>query len=216
MNLSPSTLYDLARMALVFAHVVSCAIAVGFAFFADFRVLKARGSLKPRDNEVVQQVATFVAGALVALWITGAGIILMDVGHVPSFEEILARPKVAAKIFVVSVLTLNGVLLHAYALPRLPKIDLAASMLGGASATSWVFAIFLGVGKPLAPLLSSGEFIALYGLALVLGMAVAGAVHVLVHTTQRGRPDRRRLALKSRPLRATVRDFSPEGRQRLT
>ena len=181
MNLNPSTLHDLARMALVFAHVVSCAIAVGFAFFADFRILKARGSLKPRDHEIVHQVAVFVVGALMALWITGAGIILMDFGHVPTMDEILARPKVAAKLFVVLVLTLNGALLHLYALPRLHRIDLASSLIGGVSAASWVFAIFLGVGKPLAALLSPSHFLALYGFALVLGVAVAGSVHVLVH-----------------------------------
>ncbi|MCW5615236.1 MAG: hypothetical protein KIT32_08965 [Rhodocyclaceae bacterium] len=188
MTLDPSTFHDLARMALVFAHVVSCAIAVGFAFFADFRVLKARGSLKPRDHEIVQQVAVFVVGALIALWITGAGIILMDFGHVPSMDEILARPKVAAKLFVVLVLTLNGILLHFYALPRLHRIDLVSSLIGGVSAASWVFAIFLGVGKPLAALLSPSHFLALYGFSLVLGVSVAAAVHLLVHGAQRSVP----------------------------
>lgn len=186
MNLDSTTLHDLTRMALVFAHVIACAIAVGFAFFADFRVLKARGTLRPRDLEVVHQVATFVVVALLALWVTGAGIVLLDVGHVPSMDELLARPKVAAKLFVVSVLTLNGVLLHVYALPRMNRIDLASSMIGGVSATSWMFAVFLGVGKPLATLLSAGQFLLLYGFALVVGIGTAAAVHVLAHGAARG------------------------------
>jgi hypothetical protein len=68
-------------------------------------------------------------------------------------------------------------------LPRLHRITLASSVIGGVSAASWMFAIFLGVGKPLATLLSLAQFLELYGAALVAGITVAAAVHVLMHGT---------------------------------
>jgi hypothetical protein len=73
-------------------------------------------------------------------------------------------------------LTLNGFLLHAYALPRLRRLDFLAALIGGVSASSWLFAAFMGIAKPLATLMSYNQFMALYVLALTAGLCSAALV----------------------------------------
>lgn len=174
--MNPTLSHDLSRMLVVYVHVISCAIAIGFAFFADYRILKARGQPRSRDIEVVEQVSDFVALALAALWASGIAIVLIDFGHIPALSELWAKPKLMAKLVVVGTLTLNGVFLHLYALPRLRQINLAAALMGGVSAASWLFAVFLGVGKPLAALFTLNQFLALYALALLGGVGAASWV----------------------------------------
>jgi hypothetical protein len=170
--------HDIARMFAIYTHVISCCIAIGFAFFADFRILKANGNLRSRDVEVVQQVAHFVAIALGALWVSGIAILLIDFGYLPSINEVIEKPKLAAKLTVVIALTLNGFLLHFYALPRLQRLNFFAALIGGVSASSWLFAAFVGVAKPLATLLTYNQFIALYVLVLTAGLVSAASVFI--------------------------------------
>lgn len=176
MTLNDSLFHDLSRMLAIYTHVVFCALAIGFAFFADYRILKANGKLRNHDIEVVEQVSRLVAIALGALWVSGIGILLIDFGHLPSLNELIAKPKIAAKLSVVIALTLNGLLLHTYALPRLHRLNFLATLIGGISASSWLFAAFLGVAKPLATLLAYNQFMSLYALVLVVGLSGAAAV----------------------------------------
>jgi uncharacterized membrane protein len=188
MNLNDTQFHDLSRMLVIYAHVIACTIAIGFAFFADFRVLKANGKLRGRDVEIVEQVSHAVAIALGALWVSGIGIVLLDFGHVPSLNELMDKPKLAAKLSVVLALTLNGFLLHAYALPRLRRLDFLAALIGGVSASSWLFAAFMGVAKPLATLMSYNQFMALYVLALTAGLSSAALVFVSQQKQASARP----------------------------
>jgi hypothetical protein len=175
-------------MMVIFGHVISCAIAIGFAFFADFRVLKARGKLSQHDVEIVEQVSHFVALAMGALWISGIAIVLIDFGHLPSLSELMDKPKMAAKLSVVVALTVNGFMLHLYALPRLRRLDLVAALMGGVSAASWLVAAFLGVARPIATLLTYGQFMGLYVLALMAGLCSAGVVFRSHQKTAASRP----------------------------
>jgi uncharacterized membrane protein len=176
LTLNDPILHDISRMLVIYTHVIACAIAIGFAFFADFRVLKANGNLRSQDIEVVQQVSHFVSIALAALWVSGIGILLIDFGHLPSLNELIAKPKLATKLSVVMALTFNGLLLHSYALPRLHRLNYLAALIGGVSASSWLFAAFVGVAKPLATLLNYNQFMALYVLALLSGLGCASVV----------------------------------------
>jgi hypothetical protein len=46
-------------------------------------------------------------------------------------------------------------------------------VLGAISTASWLYATFLGVARLIAPSMSFTAFIALYGVALTVGIAVA-------------------------------------------
>jgi uncharacterized membrane protein len=176
MTLNDTQFHDITRMLVIYFHVIACTIAIGFAFFADFRVLKANGKLRNRDVEIVEQVSHVVAIALGALWVSGIGIVLIDFGHLPTLTELMDKPKLAAKLSVVLALTLNGFLLHTYALPRLKRLDFLAALIGGMSASSWLFAAFMGIAKPLATLMSYNQFMGLYVLVLTAGLSSAALV----------------------------------------
>jgi len=90
------------------------------------------------------------------------------------------KSKLLAKLVCVTVLSLNAVLLHRFAFPRLMSgHSLSTSewslvlCAGAVSTTSWLFAAFLGIAKPLAAMLSAGQFIGLYVLALAFAVGVA-------------------------------------------
>jgi hypothetical protein len=77
-------------------------------------------------------------------------------------------------------LSVNGYFLHNYAIHSLghcceqaEKNARRDAVLGAISGVSWVYALFLGVARPWAPVLGFLGFIAIYGLALMLATAVA-------------------------------------------
>jgi hypothetical protein len=116
------------------------------------------------------------------LWVSGLAIVALDTGFV--WSELLARPKLLAKLSVVVLLTANGALLHRWVFPRLHAESATthgqamqfaglASLLGGFSAVSWLMAAFVGIGKPVTAALGYGGFMALYALGLLVVLPVA-------------------------------------------
>jgi hypothetical protein len=93
----------------------------------------------------------------------------------------------AAKLSVVIALTLNGVMLHLYALPRLHRLNFFAALMGGVSASSWLFAAFLGVARPIAALLTYGQFMGIYVLVVMAGLFAAAVVFRSQHKNSAGR-----------------------------
>ncbi|WP_137920030.1 hypothetical protein [Hydrogenophaga sp. 2FB] len=183
--------FELTRMAIVYAHLIACCAALGLILMSDIAMVKQLISGDPRermDPKHLQDLQNTVAMALVALWATGVAMIALDA----SFKgwEYFANPKLQAKITVVCLLTLNGVLLHHRVLPLMKKAGTLLNMsfsqrsfavfAGSASAVSWFYAALLGVGRPLNwkyslpqilaayPVLIAGGFI---GLMLLLAWA---------------------------------------------
>ena len=113
-----------------------------------------------------------VAAGLGAIWISGIWIL----SYYYFFEpNLLTNPKIWAKLIIVSILTINGVLIHLYALPSL-KSNVGNSVLDGdfttvtarylpivaVSAVSWGFAFILGAFKELNNTVPIETFILLY------------------------------------------------------
>lgn len=165
------------RLLALYAHVLACFAAAAGIVLGDLAVFMRRRI----DHEQLREGTVWVSRALLALWITGLVIIGIDTGFAPAV--IVSKGKLLAKLAVVVVLTLNGFALHRWALPRLlaPAGDAdyarqaakVPSLLGAVSACSWLFAAFLGLAKVLATVMGVGGFLELYGLGLVLAMAVA-------------------------------------------
>ncbi len=116
---------------------------------------------------------------LCILWITGIGLIAMGPGlHA---ETILSNGKLLAKITVVTILTVNGILLHTYAFPQFSQATQThifghADLLhdpGGISSVSWVVASLIGASRIIAPFLNYAGFMSLYALSLAIGLLVA-------------------------------------------
>lgn len=149
------------RLGTVYAHLVACSVAIGSILLNDLAVVRQLISGNPyqgQDAKHLQHLHVTVSHALLALWLTGALIMSIDVAA--KGMAYFDNPKLQAKIIIVCLLTLNGILLHNTVLPMMKKakslLNLSfgqcnfALFTGIFSASSWFYAALLGVGRPLS------------------------------------------------------------------
>lgn len=167
-------LMPLLRLVALYVHVVACFAAAAAIVLGDLAVFLHRQV----DRRLLRRASAWVVKALAVLWVTGLLIVAIDTGF--ELPALLSKGKLLAKFSVVLLLTLNGVALHKWALPRLmaptyqPELTARVpALLGALSLASWLFAAFLGLAKPLAGVLGYGGFMQLYALSLVLALVVA-------------------------------------------
>jgi hypothetical protein len=171
---------EFSRMALVHAHLIACCAAIGLILMSDIAMVTQLISGDPHermDPKHLQDRQNTVA--LAALWATGAGIIALD-ASVKGWEY-FANPKLQAKITVVALLTLNGILLHHRVLPLMKKAGTLLNMsfslrsfavfAGSVSAVSWFYAAMLGVGRPLNWKYPLSQILAAYPVLIAGGFA---------------------------------------------
>jgi hypothetical protein len=168
------------RMGIVYLHLIACCLAIGLVLTSDIAMVKQllRADPKERmDASHLSELQTMVSRALFALWITGAGIIALDMS-VKGWEY-LFNPKLQSKVAIVALLTINGVLLHKHVLPWMQKAGsllklsfsqrMFAIFAGAVSGVSWFYAALLGVGRPLNFKYSLFEILAAYPVLIVGG-----------------------------------------------
>ncbi|MBB5203152.1 hypothetical protein HNQ51_000445 [Inhella inkyongensis] len=164
----------LTRMGLIFGHVLALLLAAAAMTLCEHAIFgRRRIHLKQ-----LQLAAQGVVLALALLWLTGLAVIGLDTGFQPSL--LLAKPKLMAKLTVVTLLSLNGWALHRLAFPRFSQVQtqpmqaaLLPALLGAVSAATWLFAAFVGVGHAATKALGYGGFMAAYGLCLLLACVAA-------------------------------------------
>jgi len=163
-----------AHQLLLFCHALSFAFAIVAVLREDLALLRA-----PRiDAAHIKAIARYIAGLLGLLWLTGAALILLDVGV--DWALLAHRPKLAAKLSVVTLLTANGALLHWVVFPMLTRpqrspvlASVVCSTVGMVSSVTWLFASFVGMARLIAPAMSYRDFLGLYGLSLAAGLIVS-------------------------------------------
>jgi len=165
----------LGRMCLIMLHIMALAAAAIAIAFGDYSLFKCKGKI---DYQMLHNSARAVTFTLIALWLTGLGIIWLDTHFI--WESIISKPKLLSKLTIVTILTLNGMALHWLAFPRLQathtdrlKGATLPAIFGAVSAATWTYAAFLGIGKAAAPILGYVGFIALYAFAVSVAIAVA-------------------------------------------
>ena len=163
------------RMLAIYLHVLALAIGAVAVAFGDFAIF-ARDRI---DMNMLGKAASVATIALLVLWITGLAVIGMDTGF--DTELLATKPKLLAKLSVVTVLTINSLGLHLITFPRMatPQADpqqaaLMPVIFGAISATSWLYAAFVGIAKPVAAMLGYAGFMGLFlGLTLAsIGFAM--------------------------------------------
>lgn len=178
-------------MALVFSHFVASAVAIVTLLQTDFHLLRRYGAVLTTDDcQRIHRAKPVMTAALWALWITGILICLLGWLRDPAY---LLNQKLMMKVLVVEILTLNGLFLHGYAFRFVkPGIVLARqgmraqftlAVLGAISSTSWLFACFLGLARPLNNLPNFYDILAFYG--LMLGGAILGGWAVTQYLAHR-------------------------------
>ena len=171
------------RLGVVYFHLIACCVAIGLVLTSDIAMVKQllKGDVSGHhDDAHLESLQKTVSLALVALWITGIGIIGID--YAGKGMEYFLNPKLQAKIGIVVLLTFNGFLLHSAVLPALKKagsilnlsfnVRMLALFSGALSAVSWFYAAMLGVGRPLAWKYSLVELLAAYPVLIVGGFGM--------------------------------------------
>lgn len=137
-----------------FGHVIGIALGLGLAIYVDGRFLRAL-SAPIRSSELadLRAIHTHVIAAMGVLWVTGLALLYARTGF--ALSEF--APKLYYKIGVVSLLTINAVLIGRSVMPRLQgyvgmsfieipvKIRLQMALIGGISAACWLSLLALGV-----------------------------------------------------------------------
>jgi len=150
------------KSVVLLLHLFGLALGAGAAFFSDFlffNILKDK-KINQTEYRILKLVSGVVWLGLSLLLISG---LLLFAGH---YEELIHLDKFLAKMTIVSILILNGILFHFIHIPALGKYinkDLSKSkefmqkyansffISGAISGVSWVAAIVLG-GLELATL----------------------------------------------------------------
>ena len=172
--------FEFTRMAVVYLHLIACCVAIGLVLTSDIAMVKQLFRANPSeklDSKHLSDLQKTVSRALLALWVTGASLIALDVSL--KGLEYLGNPKLQAKIAIVCFLTLNGLVLHNYVLPLLQKTGsllkltfnqrLVAIFAGALSGVSWFYAAMLGIGRPLNWKYSLFDILSAYPVLVVGG-----------------------------------------------
>ncbi|WP_298190110.1 hypothetical protein [uncultured Pseudomonas sp.] len=174
---------ELMRLGIIYVHLIACCVAIGLVLTSDITMVKQllKGQGVHQSSEHLEHLKNVVGLSLVVLWISGIAIIALDASS--AGMQYFLNPKLQAKVAIVVLLTINGVVLHNMVLPALQKtgslLKLPISMRnlaifsGALSGVSWFYAALLGVGRPLAWKYSLVELMAAYPLMIAgatLGM----------------------------------------------
>jgi len=170
---------------VIYAHLLATCVAIGLLLLQDAALAKSRGrALSVKAIKDLATAAEIMFVALVVLWITGLGLVLL--GYLENPQQYFMNEKLWAKFTVVSVLTLNGVLLHYFSFPRvtarrglLGRTKLEQRLVaatGAISSTSWLFACYLGIARPWNYTVDYGFVMFIYAGFLIVAVFTAGEV----------------------------------------
>lgn len=173
------------KMLVVYVHLLSTCLALGSIGWADWRLWRNRHRAPTLDEIAgIAVTQTVVTIALAVLW--GTGVLLVLLGYLAEPQSYLTNEKLWAKVSVVVILTVNGVLLHRVAFPKLTagvafirmaeRERLGLGVLGAVSSVSWMFASFLGIARPWNYTLSYPQVMMVY--LAVLGAALLGVIGI--------------------------------------
>jgi len=126
----------------------------------------------------LQNTAKLTSLSLFVLWLTGAFLLYLKPGL--DLQGIIDSPKLATKVTVVTLLTINGLIMHLVAFPKIlnPSANTSCSaslvcVLGVISSVSWVYASFVGAARVVASMMTYELFLALYLAPLISGIVFA-------------------------------------------
>ncbi len=175
---------------IVYAHLIAACAAIGILLIQDLALAKSLG--KPLSKSAINDLtksADIMFAALVALWVSGLTLVVM--GYLENPQQYLFNEKLWAKYTVVSILTLNGIVLHFFSFGRITSpgglLECPANeqilvvMTGAISSVSWLFACYLGIARPWNYTVDYQFVMSIYGTILFGALIVAGAVLHNVH-----------------------------------
>ncbi len=173
-------------------HIVALAVAFGGAIAADLFFL-TRAVFRPIEASTIAVghfLAEIVATGLVVLWLTGIMLVMTAYNADP---QVLYNEKLWVKIFIVTVLTVNAVVIHGTVLPSVAEQEgrrlfdfmplgkrLVLALAGATSMVSWLFPTLLGTAKELNFKVPGYQILGCYYVALVVAAAGVSLLAIAV------------------------------------
>lgn len=140
-------------------HLLGLMMGFGGAVLTDLIVLRG-AILKPIDETVVRIIGVLskiVFAGLFILWVSGAMLLYIRVSN---DSMVLTNEKIWAKIIIVILLTMNGIIVHKFALARMakrlgqklfdarqPNQTAALCFIAVVSSVSWLVPFVLGTAS---------------------------------------------------------------------
>lgn len=173
------------KSAIVILHALAAALGMGTVLVTDVFFMKFLKDYKisQSESDILDTLSQIVWFALGMLILTGIAL------YIPAASEYLMKTKFVAKLFIVGVITVNGVLLNLLVAPKLVKISFGeesvdhpgelhhlrkmAFAFGGVSIVSWLSVFILGSLRSLP--LSVGAILGIY-VALVLAAVIGSQI----------------------------------------
>jgi len=162
-------------------HFLGLALGVGGAFVSDVIYMTSLKDKKITTDEmnIISVGGNVVWGGLLLLTISGLLLMSLD------WTSYIVSTKFIAKMIIVLLIALNGVVIHHFYLPRMKKLvgedlsqhsefkrmSLFLYVSGALSFVSWVSATILGVFKGIP--FSTTTILVVYALIVLVAMGVA-------------------------------------------
>jgi diguanylate cyclase (GGDEF)-like protein len=182
------------QTAMIILHLIGLVIGLGAATVADILFMKGmrRNRINHSEFEFLKAVTNLVIVGLGLLSISGIGFLFLYQVNTP---ELLNNPKLWAKVTIVTILVVNGWVMHHHVLPWIGKnlnrpLFSSTEILkrktlffgtGAVSGVSWWASMLLGTWKELNFKYSYFEVFGIYSLLLIgalVGSYVMG--HLLI------------------------------------
>ncbi|HEX3218202.1 MAG TPA: type I secretion system permease/ATPase [Aestuariivirgaceae bacterium] len=178
----------MSKSPLLLVHLLGVALSVGSVLILDLRLatLLLGRRVNSFDVKLIELLTPLVRIGLALLWLSGLGFLAYYSFYDP---HLLANPKLHAKILIVVLLTINGIVVEKFCLPAvmrnkgrpffaclnlLERSEVIA--VAAISAVSWYFVVALGVVKELNFAVGAVSILEVYGLllaaAIVAGVAI--------------------------------------------
>ena len=169
---------------ITFTHLAGLAFGLGGAWILDLFIVRYFRSeaVTLERYQFLEFVSKLVLAGLIILWVSGLLFVLYYYLYTPEF---LYNQKVWAKTFIVTVLSLNGLMIHHKLMPVIKRSigsNLLASLstseirsllsIGTVSVVSWIFPVVLGVAKTLnfsaTAIVIASSYLIILAIALIL------------------------------------------------
>jgi uncharacterized membrane protein len=176
------------KTVIVILHALSAALGMGTVMVTDVFFMKFLKDyrISESESEILDTLSQVVWFALGMLILTGAAL------YIPSSAELLLKTKFIAKVVIVGVVVVNGVLLNLLVAPKLIKISFGeesidgpdqlhnlrrfAFAFGGVSIVSWLCTFILGSIRSIP--LSVGAILGIY-LAIIIVTVIGSQLYDL-------------------------------------
>jgi hypothetical protein len=165
------------KTVLLYFHLLSLAAAIGSVLIAEYLIFSRHRQFSRDSYDTVIFASRTATVALLLLWLTGIG--LVSVGYLGD-PQYIANQKIWAKVSIVLLMSINGIYIHRWLLPRFGELARGGLLIRTATesvrmrlafATSlagWLITAFYGAAKFLNEGYNYGELYGLYLTAVAM------------------------------------------------